>query len=596
MSTRGAGYGLDAELARKSALKYDTGKEQEAAAWISSCTDLSFTDSFADSLKDGQMLCILMNRIKPGTIRKVETSKMPFKQMENISNFLKACRVLGVAEHDLFETVDLFEQKDLGVVVNCLHALGRTVQTTVPDFRGPHLGAKMSGNSSQSFRGSAPAPKKQPAYNGMTKLAMGSSQTMERTGNKFNDTRNVAFGANTVGTGATNVISQQSMGSSSTMQRSQISNVGITFGADSASKNNSPPPVPKKHTQSYGSSAPKTPTAPSASNSGYAPSARGGGFGLDAELAKKMALKYDPKLEAEAQRWIENVIGNTFPTSFAESLKNGQILCTLINTIKPGTIRNIGTSKMPFKQMENISNFLKACRTIGVPEHDLFETVDLYEQKDLGVVVTCIHALGRTVQTFYKGPKLGAKQSVKNMRNFTPEQLKGDGAMSKISAGSSSTMERSNFNDTNSINFGNKVAGTGTSGAVSLQTAGSSRTMEKTTVNDTRSINFGANASGSSVASNVVSKQNAGSAGVMERSEVNTSNNITFGADSTRLSQDQMARVLFDFAASEPGEMSLKEGTIVVVVDNTSDPEGWWKGKDSEGHAGQFPFNYVNLI
>lgn len=36
---------------------------------------------------------------------------MPFKQMENISNFLKACRVLGVAEHDLFETVDLFEQK-----------------------------------------------------------------------------------------------------------------------------------------------------------------------------------------------------------------------------------------------------------------------------------------------------------------------------------------------------------------------------------------------------------------------------------------------------------------------------------------------------
>jgi len=36
---------------------------------------------------------------------------MPFKQMENISNFLKACRALGVAEHDLFETVDLYEAK-----------------------------------------------------------------------------------------------------------------------------------------------------------------------------------------------------------------------------------------------------------------------------------------------------------------------------------------------------------------------------------------------------------------------------------------------------------------------------------------------------
>ena len=71
MSTRGAGYGLDAELARKSAMKYDVGKEQEASAWISAVTDLSFTSSFAESLKDGQMLCILMNRIKPGTIRKV---------------------------------------------------------------------------------------------------------------------------------------------------------------------------------------------------------------------------------------------------------------------------------------------------------------------------------------------------------------------------------------------------------------------------------------------------------------------------------------------------------------------------------------------
>lgn len=41
-------------------------------------------------------------------------------QMENISNFLKACRAVGVAEHSLFETVDLYESKDLGLVVRCL--------------------------------------------------------------------------------------------------------------------------------------------------------------------------------------------------------------------------------------------------------------------------------------------------------------------------------------------------------------------------------------------------------------------------------------------------------------------------------------------
>jgi hypothetical protein len=47
----------------------------------------------------------------------------PFKQMENISNFLRACRALGVPEPDLFETVDLFEEKDISLVVRCLDSL-----------------------------------------------------------------------------------------------------------------------------------------------------------------------------------------------------------------------------------------------------------------------------------------------------------------------------------------------------------------------------------------------------------------------------------------------------------------------------------------
>lgn len=80
-------------------------------------------------------------------------STLAFKQMENISLFLRACRQLGVAEHSLFETVDLYEMKDLNVVVTCLYALGQTVQTTVPDFQGPHLGAR-SPSCVSSRRGS----------------------------------------------------------------------------------------------------------------------------------------------------------------------------------------------------------------------------------------------------------------------------------------------------------------------------------------------------------------------------------------------------------------------------------------------------------
>lgn len=109
--------------------------------------------------------------------------------------------------------------------------------------------------------------------------------------------------------------------------------------------------------------------------------ARGAGFGLDAELARKQAEKYDHGAEKIARDWIEAVTGEKLEGPFGAALKNGQILCKLINAIKPGSVKKIETSAMPFKQMENISNFLRACRNIGVREYELFETVDLYEEK-----------------------------------------------------------------------------------------------------------------------------------------------------------------------------------------------------------------------
>jgi len=38
---------------------------------------------------------------------------MPFKKMENIANFLKAIRALGMKEFEMFSTPDLFEEKNL---------------------------------------------------------------------------------------------------------------------------------------------------------------------------------------------------------------------------------------------------------------------------------------------------------------------------------------------------------------------------------------------------------------------------------------------------------------------------------------------------
>jgi hypothetical protein len=114
---------------------------------------------FGAWLKDGVLLCRLLNTIEPGSITRVSDSAAPFKQMENIKAFLCKCRLLGVADHDCFETVDLVKSPDedggKGVrqVVRCLHSLGRVVQRSMEDYDGPQLGPqhKFKGGTTTNF-------------------------------------------------------------------------------------------------------------------------------------------------------------------------------------------------------------------------------------------------------------------------------------------------------------------------------------------------------------------------------------------------------------------------------------------------------------
>uniref|UniRef100_A0A6B2L748 Calponin-homology (CH) domain-containing protein n=1 Tax=Arcella intermedia TaxID=1963864 RepID=A0A6B2L748_9EUKA len=77
--------------------------------------------------------------------------------------------------------------------------------------------------------------------------------------------------------------------------------------------------------------------------------------------------------------------------SFFEVMKSGVILCELLNTVAPGTIKQ-KPSKMnvPFKQMENIGYFLSGCKAVGIEDLFLFVTVDLFEGKQLGKVLDCL--------------------------------------------------------------------------------------------------------------------------------------------------------------------------------------------------------------
>lgn len=168
-------------------------------------------------------------------------------------------------------------------------------------------------------------------------------------------------------------------------------------------------------------------------------------FGLDKELAEKAAAKYDHKAEMEAQQWIEKLTGIKFDKEFGEMLKDGVVLCHLINAIEPGKVptKRIYTGgKMPFKMMENITTFIKYARGRGVGESELFTTVALFESKDLGQVVLCLHAFARIVQSSrgYSGPMLG--KAVKPKGKLNPARKTNHGAsVSKLNEGSHGKMK-----------------------------------------------------------------------------------------------------------------------------------------------------------
>jgi len=130
----------------------DDGIEDGAVKWIEALTGAQVAGNVAQTLHTGQVLCELVNKIKPGTIRNINNAGMPFKERENISNFIKACRTLGVQEYALFSTDDLYDAKNMLSVIHCIHALGGAVQRTVPEFIGPHFGIPDKSNAKRDMK------------------------------------------------------------------------------------------------------------------------------------------------------------------------------------------------------------------------------------------------------------------------------------------------------------------------------------------------------------------------------------------------------------------------------------------------------------
>lgn len=180
---------------------------------------------------------------------------------------------------------------------------------------------------------------------------------------------------------------------------------------------------------------------------------RGPAYGLSAQVANKLASKRDPELENEIIQWMEGVMGQKLPSGpYEEVLRDGTILCNLMNKLMPGCIQKINTSGGQFKMMENINRFQEAAKKYGVPEIDVFQTVDLWEKRNIPQVSQCLMALGRACYTHpeYQGPCLGPKPSEENKRTFTEEQLRAGEGIINLQYGTNkgATQSGQNFGNT----------------------------------------------------------------------------------------------------------------------------------------------------
>ncbi|XP_017570614.1 LIM domain only protein 7b isoform X8 [Pygocentrus nattereri] len=126
----------------------------EAQRWVEEVTRKRFGSSnFRSALENGVLLCDLINKLKPGIIKRVNRLSTPIAGLDNVNVFLKACGKLGLNDSQLFHPGDLQDvstrvtvrreetTRRLKNVLITIYWLGRKAQAD-PSYSGPQLNFK----------------------------------------------------------------------------------------------------------------------------------------------------------------------------------------------------------------------------------------------------------------------------------------------------------------------------------------------------------------------------------------------------------------------------------------------------------------------
>ncbi|VDD76480.1 unnamed protein product [Mesocestoides corti] len=171
----------------------------------------------------------------------------------------------------------------------------------------------------------------------------------------------------------------------------------------------------------------------------------------DSSAIRRLNSRYDPEAEREVIQWISQIVGESVPSgqqNVQKCLKDGKILVRLINAVYERTPQlpeaaqyvrlplKPNTMSAPFKQMENIQIFMDAAEAYGVPKTSLFQTVDLYEGRNMSQVINTIMQLGTECQrNGFQGPTCGPKPTNKQYRQWTEQQLRASEGMVCLQSG-----------------------------------------------------------------------------------------------------------------------------------------------------------------
>ncbi|CAG5895745.1 guanine nucleotide exchange factor VAV3 isoform 2-T2 [Menidia menidia] len=114
---------------------------RQCALWLINCKvlpanhrvtlDVAQVFDLAQTLRDGVLLCHLLNNLKPQSINLKEINLRPqmsqFLCLKNIRTFLVACNeIFGMKKSDLFDAFDLFDVRNFGKVMDTLSKLSHT--------------------------------------------------------------------------------------------------------------------------------------------------------------------------------------------------------------------------------------------------------------------------------------------------------------------------------------------------------------------------------------------------------------------------------------------------------------------------------------